>query len=63
MSDLKNYIAGRKSKDKGFAFNFDKGYEDFKIGVLLRQAGEKAASFVLDITTVINYSDYCNIIQ
>lgn len=42
MNDLKNYISSRKSRDKNFALNFDKGYEEFKIGVLLRQAREKA---------------------
>jgi len=42
MSDLKNYIINRKRSDKAFAINFDKGYEDFKIGVVLRQAREKA---------------------
>ena len=42
MSDLKNYINNRKIRDKVFAINFDEGYEDFKIGVVLRQAREKA---------------------
>ena len=31
MSDLQKYIKKRKSLDKDFAENFDKGYEDFKI--------------------------------
>ena len=42
MSDLKNYISSRKNKDKSFSVNFDKGYEEFKIGVILRQVREKA---------------------
>lgn len=42
MSDLKRYIKDRKAKDKGFAMNYDSGYEDFKIGVLLKQARESA---------------------
>ena len=42
MSDLKKYIKARKQKDKGFALNYDQGYEDFKIGFLLRQAREAA---------------------
>lgn len=42
MSDLKNYIVNRQGRDKVFAINFDKGYEDFKIGVILRQARERA---------------------
>jgi uncharacterized Fe-S cluster-containing MiaB family protein len=30
MSDLQKYIEKRKSQNKDFAENFDKGYEDFK---------------------------------
>ena len=41
MSDLKKYIANRKKTDKAFAENFEKGYEQFKIGVVL-QARESA---------------------
>jgi len=40
MSDLKKYIAERKKKDKVFAIGFNEGYEEFKIGVILRQARE-----------------------
>lgn len=42
MSDLKKYIHKRQKKDKVFALNFEKGYEDFKIGVVLRRAREEA---------------------
>jgi HTH-type transcriptional regulator/antitoxin HipB len=42
MSDLKKYIADRKKKDKRFAEGFDEGYEQFKIGAILRQARESA---------------------
>lgn len=42
MSDLKKYIADRKKKDEEFAIGFDEGYEQFKIGVALRQARESA---------------------
>ena len=42
MSDLDKYIVNRKKKDKEFAEGFDKGYEQFKIGVVLRQARESA---------------------
>jgi DNA-binding XRE family transcriptional regulator len=40
MSDLKKYIANRKKKDLKFAKGYESGYNDFKIGVLLRQARE-----------------------
>jgi HTH-type transcriptional regulator/antitoxin HipB len=42
MSDLKKYIAKRKKMDKEFAEGFEEGYEQFKIGVVLRQARESA---------------------
>jgi HTH-type transcriptional regulator / antitoxin HipB len=42
MSDLKKYITTRKKMDKEFADGFDEGYEQFKIGVVLRQARESA---------------------
>jgi DNA-binding transcriptional regulator YiaG len=37
MSDLKKYISKRKRTDKKFAKGFDAGYEQFEIGVILRQ--------------------------
>lgn len=42
MKTLKTYINERKSKDKVFAKDFDRGYNDFKIGVILKQARETA---------------------
>ena len=42
MSDLKKYIKERKKRDKVFAKGLDEGYEQFKIGVVLRQAREEA---------------------
>ncbi len=42
MSDLKKYVQKRKKTDKGFALSYDSGYEEFKIGVMLRQAREDA---------------------
>ena len=38
MSDLQKYIKKRKARDPEFAKNFDSGYEQFKIGVMLKQA-------------------------
>jgi ribosome-binding protein aMBF1 (putative translation factor) len=40
MGDLKKYINERKKRDKEFAKGFEEGYEQFKIGVMLRQARE-----------------------
>lgn len=42
MNDLREYVKKRKKKDAAFAKNYDDGYRDFKIGVVLRQAREKA---------------------
>ncbi|MGD0884031.1 MAG: helix-turn-helix transcriptional regulator [Thermodesulfovibrionales bacterium] len=42
MSDLKKYVRERKKRDKAFAKGYDEGYEQFKIGVVLKQAREKA---------------------
>lgn len=42
MSDLQKYIKKRKARDPEFAKGFDTGYEQFKIGVLLKQAREEA---------------------
>ena len=42
MSDLKKYISERKKRDKKFAKEFDEGYEQFKVGVMLRHARESA---------------------
>ncbi|MDD5372348.1 MAG: helix-turn-helix transcriptional regulator [Sulfurimonas sp.] len=38
MSDLKRYTDKRKKDDIDFAKNFDIGYEEFKIGEMLKQA-------------------------
>jgi len=42
MDDLEKYIAKRKKRSAVFALDFDAGYEEFKIGVVLRQAREQA---------------------
>ena len=42
MSDLKIYVKERKKRDKEFAEGFEAGYEQLKIGALLRQAREAA---------------------
>jgi ribosome-binding protein aMBF1 (putative translation factor) len=42
MSDLKKYIAKRKSEDKEFAENYEVGYENFKIGELLKNLRNKS---------------------
>lgn len=42
MSDLKKYVTERRKRDKTFAEGYEKGYEQFKIGVILKHARETA---------------------
>ncbi len=42
MSDLKKYIERRKKRDSKFAENFESGYHNFKVGVMLKLAREEA---------------------
>jgi len=38
MSDLQKYIQKRKKDDSDFTKNIDSGYEEFKIGEILKKA-------------------------
>ena len=42
MSDLKKYVKSRRKKDPEFAEGYETGYEEFKIGVLLKSARKEA---------------------
>ena len=42
MSDVNNYIKNRKRNDIEFSENFDTGYENFKVGIILKQMREKS---------------------
>ena len=42
MSDLERYVKKRRRVDPEFAEGFEVGYSNFKVGVLLRRAREKA---------------------
>ena len=42
MSDLQKYIAKRKARDPDFTKDYEKEYEEFKIGVMLKMAREEA---------------------
>lgn len=41
MDDLERYIAKRKKRSAAFARSFEVGYENFRIGFLLRQVREE----------------------
>jgi HTH-type transcriptional regulator/antitoxin HipB len=42
MDDLEKYIEKRKKCSRAFADGFETGYEQFKIGLMLRAAREEA---------------------
>jgi HTH-type transcriptional regulator / antitoxin HipB len=42
MDDLEKYVEKRKKRSPAFAAGFETGYEQFKIGVMLRAAREEA---------------------
>ena len=54
MSDLKRYIEKRKMRDPEFAENYEKGYLEFKLGVLLRQAREETGLTQEDVALKLN---------
>lgn len=54
MSDLRLYIANRKNRDAEFAEDYDKGYQEFKLGVMLRQAREEAGLTQEELARRIN---------
>jgi len=54
MNDLQNYINKRKKNDVDFAEYFDSGYEQFKIGVMLKQAREDAGLTQEELANKLN---------
>jgi ribosome-binding protein aMBF1 (putative translation factor) len=42
MDDLEKYVEIRKKRSRAFATGFETGYDQFKIGVMLRAAREEA---------------------
>lgn len=42
MDDLERYIVKRKKADSKFAKDFEEGFEEFKVGIMLRQARVRA---------------------
>ena len=54
MDDLEKYIEERKKKSKDFAENFEEGYDNFKIGFLLKQARKKAGITQEELAAKLN---------
>lgn len=42
MDDLEKYIVKRKKRSRAFEAGFETGYEQFKIGLMLRNAREES---------------------
>lgn len=49
MDDLEKYIGKRKKRSRAFAEGFETGYEQFKVGLMLRTAREEAGLTQEDI--------------
>lgn len=54
MSDLRLYVEDRKRKDPEFAENYEDGFREFKLGVLLKQAREEAGLTQEELARRIN---------
>ena len=54
MSDLRIYVDDRKKSDTEFAENFEAGYNEFKLGIILRQAREEAGLTQEELAEKIN---------
>jgi len=54
MSDLKKYIAKRKSTDAEFAKNLDEGYQEFKIGEMLKMARKETGLTQEDVANALH---------
>ena len=54
MSALQKYIDKRKKIDQEFSINFDEGYKQFKIGIILRQARESAGFTQQELAKQLN---------
>ena len=54
MSDLKRYSQERAARDPEFAEGLESGYEDFKLGVLLRQARVEAGLTQAEVANRLN---------
>jgi len=54
MSDLEKYINKKKRQSQEFMSNFENGYKEFKIGILLKEARKKAGMTQEELAFLIN---------
>ena len=58
MDDLDKYMEKRKKQSPKFAQNYDKGYEQFKIGALLKQARLDAGLTQEEVADILKTGKY-----
>ncbi|NEQ36975.1 MAG: helix-turn-helix domain-containing protein [Okeania sp. SIO3I5] len=56
MSDIKKYIEKRKQIDPEFGEEFESGYANFKIGVILAQAREETGMTIEELASRLNWN-------
>lgn len=54
MDDLEKYIQKRKDQSSEFDEQFEEGYENFRIGILLRRAREEAGVTQDELAKLLN---------
>ena len=54
VSDLKKYIDKRKKVDNDFAKNFEEGYQEFKIGEMLKMARKERGLTQEELAIALN---------
>lgn len=54
MDDLDKYIQQRKERDPAFAEGYDSGYHEFMVGILLREARQRAGVTQEELATAIH---------
>ena len=54
MNDLKKYINKRKKTDSEFTINFDDGYQEFKIGEMLKLARNETGLTQKDVAEAMH---------
>ena len=54
MSDLKKYITKRKNIDAEFAKDFEDGYQEFKIGEMLKHARKETGLTQEDVAVAMH---------
>lgn len=54
MDDLDQYIQKRKKRDPEFAEGYDSGYQEFLIGILLKEARESVGVTQEELATAVH---------